>query len=361
MQGFLKRTTSDPNHPTCLTLLFEQLAKALRTDEGASSSISRARIITDAFLAAPWAVNVIALVPALLKHKFRRLETAGVRPWVSLVNEVRIHSSLHLRALGNLLWNHLVFAFLSTSHTNPPTVGTLSWSFGEGRLNVLTGVFSTQRSVWIQYDRVSQVQREKATVLAQVLAGAVYGLSVLNRAPLVVDPAAPDAVDPQFEQYDILWARLVAGGWIKDVPRGASVAELEAAEAEGKKKFVGDEVVTAIRSRYEETAIIGWSILAAIVKPPSEVDRHAGVEALVNAVFLDGSVAKTKVPTAQALLIARALAKAPQPVAIPGWSTRWTVANGDKVSEMVDTCLGGERRADLTDVRCFSSNRGVAC
>lgn len=139
------------------------------------------------------------------------------------------------------------------------------------------------------------------------------------------------------------------GGWIKDVQRRTNVVEV--VEGEGRRKFTGDDVLAAILSRYEETAIIGWSILAAIVKPPSEATQSAGLEALINLVFLDGSVAKTKVPTAQALLIARALAKAPQPVAIPGWSTRWTVANAEKVLEMVDKCLGGERRADLSEVR----------
>lgn len=270
------------------------------------------------FPTAIWAVHVIALLPALLGKRFRKLEPRGVRPWITLVTACRAHTSQDVKVLSSLLWNHLAYAFTST----PLDDGSM-WVFRADckPFNLLVQVFTQSSGPKMDHAH------------ALVLAGVIYGLSILN---LALPPASTFIVgaapaDPQLENLDFVWEKVVTAA----LPQ-------------------------ALASSNAQTASVGWAILAAMVKPPStDAERRPTLNALVNPVFLDGvPPVKSKMPVLPGVLASRAIESTCSPDAIPGWASRWTVSRIQRVLELAEKGMG--LKEGKTGISCATLDVNVS-
>lgn len=285
---------------------------------------------------APWLaiVQLLALLPVLMEQRFRRLQQRGIRPWISLFSAALGRPIPHVRTLAVLAWPHLLYGFLRVPPDAGPPGGRLegdsgrvAWIFREdGKpFGLLNNVFSAEnKKCWLapsgQSTPTSRVRtRALALPLMHTLVSSIYGITVLVHNGPAVAGQAVRAVEPNAAQLGALtqvWNRLVVL-----------------------------HLVSALRATYDDVRGLAWATLAAIVKPASVDGAQACLERLVNPVFLDGSILATKAPMGQTLLAARALGATVTPAEVPGWSTRWTVANLDKLLALVDELIGTDSAA----------------
>jgi hypothetical protein len=275
-------------------------------------------LLTVPCLAAPWfwLLNFLAILPALLGPRFRKLDSKGIRPFISLFHKFGDHGSLLTKTLSALVWNHVTFAFLAT----PLTANNEIWIFRNDLkpFNVLTSVFQHREQVWKPLDStlpLSPSRRDRhrlhSQALAHVFVGMVTGFAVVvhNHSP-PPERNSPLSQD-QLSHLDRVFDTLVS-------PR----------------------LVSVVHAPYPETVRIGWATLASIVKPRSDVDRTTTLEALLNPALFDGTIAQMKETGKQEMLGARALGMSTQPEDVPGWGAQWTTSRAGRVLQLLSKCLG---------------------
>lgn len=266
-----------------------------------------------------WLINLLAVLPALLGQRFRKLEQKGIKPFVSLFNKFSDQPSSYMRTLTALLWNHVSRAFL----TVPLQARNEIWIFRHDKkpLSVLTSIFDHRRAGdWKPIQQLSPARIEKHKANAEALAHAVVGMVtgfaiVLHSGPppsfvpsTVINKTLSDA---ELTHFDIVFDSLV-------VPQLTSV----------------------VNAPYSATPRIGWATLASIVRPRTEQDRLASMDQLVNTVLFEGAVAATKEPAKQELILRRALQGTTQGGDVPAWGSQWTTSRVEKVLGLLETFLG---------------------
>lgn len=245
---------------------------------------------------AGWALSTIALLPLLLGKTFRRFDLTGIKPWMHAIHSVRM-GAIPMRSLTSLLWNHLMFAFLRASSTPTMHPFTSSWILrGDAHaLSVLGQIFS--HSAW----------RRQARMMLDVLVGIVYGLTAFPRT--LAGSASWEEQEQEVAHFDVIWERVVA----RQLP-------------------------CALESDSDDTACRAIAVLAAIVKPATTVDLRVPDRLFVPS-FLDGSIAKLRLPSAIVAVAELSSANAIQVSELPGWSAKWIASNADELLFVFRACV----------------------
>ena len=272
-------------------------------------------------------INLLGALPVLLGPRFRSLDARGIRPFVQLLTLFNEHSSKHLRATSCLLWNHVVMAFCQARRDGnawvfrreikPTTERPLS---GMSPISLLRVVFEHRRANW-QPQQISPGRREKHRLselaLAYNLTGIVTGLlwTAFQKPEQVESTAAADA------RRESLLDRIFA-------------------------EVVQTELPKVLKSPYEGSPALGWSLFAKIVSPRTSRDNEATIEQLVNPVLLETStlptapaLASTTTSPQVELLWQRALEASSQPRDALAFGEAWTFAHIEELLAFLRSCL----------------------
>lgn len=287
--------------------IFRMLSKNLT--KVCSSIRLRSRRLTTT-TSVPWALSVLALLPALLGKSFRYLHKKGLKPWMEVMNDVTKgdkNNSPVLRSLSHLAWNHLIFAFLQSSSTAVRSNSTFSAHFIVDHFDLVNQIFTT--SVWSSVTTLSAVNSMRSKVLLRVLVGLIFALSIEPHLPLAL-PGVPeiDKSQREVEYFDRVWTKLVE-----------------------------KQLTLALESVCDETAVIAFNILAAIVKEPSTTPLDPTI-LLVDG-FLDGTLARIRSPITVPRAVAPIMDGACDEMVLSGWSVDWTTRRAGVILELFGKCL----------------------
>lgn len=252
-----------------------------------------------------WAIQVIALLPAILGPSFRQLSPSSVTPWMKIVGHAR---KTPLKSLASLVWNHLVYAFVTYSVSPTNQV----WIFQTKGFSIISQTIGP-RATWGIYDPPVKTAATilKAQIASSIFVGILYGLSSLAR------PFYPMAGNYAYNDHEISYLDVV---W---------------------NNLFDPFFVNFTDSKVDEVMIAGWKILNAVVHPqPSDRTAPPRADVLLNSVLLDGSVARARTDAAKQDLVARVLAATVQPEQVIGWSSRWVVSRTEKLLGCFEYCLG---------------------
>lgn len=325
------RGSEDPSHVKGLK---QDLEEALKGSDESSfclillPSLHVVALISHHLRTAVWALNVVALIPALLGKRFRQIDAKGVRPWTDLVKLGEQHSSLPVRHLAFLARAHLSALFYDTTGT---TSGE-SWIFAHsGRPLIVLSNALKQKGLPSSSaeEMVTPANKLGALVRVHYLPAFVYGLTIYVR-DYVPTPSTSTSMAMSMEGG--------AGG------TGATDWELKNLGQIWNE--IEPELTRVLLSPFDTSIQIVWATLAAMLKPPSTNDATS-YHPLINPAFLDGTVAKARTVVLQSQAVHHALVRACKPELIPGWATRWTTAAAELVLTMMEKCLASFMRTVL--------------
>ncbi|GAA5984860.1 hypothetical protein JCM11641_005444 [Rhodosporidiobolus odoratus] len=291
-------------------------------------------------------LTILSLLPALVGPSFRRLDDRGISPWIVPFNALVDSASPHVLALSALSWSHLVYSFLRTTSDKAPT-----WVFnGDAKpFGLLLGLFKNrQAAAWRKIDATDpsgrvpgrkEAQKVHAKALTLALVSFVYGMSVYIRQG--VSPVRPSSADLHEAEIDI--------------PLTLKQSEhLDLVFDDSTAQFLPLAAHTGVS---QDAPILAWSLFSSILRPRTSNDAtKATLEALVNPAFLNGNLSQTlgkdseKDKEKQALLTARAMASAVQPVKVPGWGAEWVQGRVEKVLKGFERCLPRSEEGVLEQV-----------
>lgn len=255
--------------------------------------------------AAFWALSVLAILPALLGGHFRRLTPRGVKPWSDLVLRASINPSASVRLLSQVVWSHLIFAFLQYSRKMSG-----DWLFDHKGRRALALLCQTPK-VFVPAGGEQPEGLGPNPLL--MMPGYIHGLSLSVRRYRSINPESTTSPVPTLDQelsdLNDIWLVLT-----KDLAATFAAPRSHPAHIDA-----------------------AWYMLRRVLSPVT--DDVVPVYALLNGAILEGAVVRARTPKQQTDASILAVSKVLRSEQVSGWPVRWIVRNLGRVLQVFDDCL----------------------